>query len=255
MLYVCPDKLSSPDQEPISVFNPLSEFPMVIIADHSGNSVPDSMDFLGLDIEILGQHIALDIGVYNLVRKLSDKLGATSILANYTRLLIDTNRPLNSKDSIVKVSDGVKIPANSNLNDQEKRKRAELFYFPFHKKIFNEIRRLIEVDKVPVVVSIHSFTRNLSSTKRPWDIGVMTSENRLLGERLITELKRKTNFMIVDNQPYSGLEFSHTLDMHAVSQGLTSVQIEICNDLLEDSRGVDKWVEILSKIFNTLVPV
>ena len=114
---------------------------------------------------------------------------------------------------------------------------------------------MIEVDKVPVVVSIHSFTRNLSSTKRPWDIGVMTSENRLLGERLITELKRKTNFLIGDNEPYSGLEFSHTLDMHAVSQGLTSVQIEICNDLLEDSRGVDKWVEILSKIFNTLVTV
>ena len=255
MSYICPEKLSSFDQEPVSVFNPFSEVALVLLADHSGNFVPDSMDSLGLDIEILGSHIALDIGVYNLVRKLSWKLGATSILANYTRLLIDTNRPLSSKDSIVRVSDSVEIPANLDLTEQERRKRAELFYFPFHQKVFNKIMRLIEENKIPIIISVHSFTRNFSGIERPWDIGIMTSENRSLGEGLIGELKTGTNFLVGDNEPYSGLEFSHTLDIHAVSQGLSSVQIEICQDLLADDYGIDKWVGILFRIFNKILIV
>ena len=48
---------------------------------------------LGLHEDELGRHIAWDIGIAGVARRLAAALDATAILQSYSRLAIDVNRP------------------------------------------------------------------------------------------------------------------------------------------------------------------
>jgi predicted N-formylglutamate amidohydrolase len=58
------------------------------------------------------RHIALDIGIAGLGRLLADALDATLIQQNYSRLVIDCNRPLDAATSISGISEHTPIPGN-----------------------------------------------------------------------------------------------------------------------------------------------
>jgi predicted N-formylglutamate amidohydrolase len=58
------------------------------------------------------RHIALDIGIAGLGRLLADALDATLIQQNYSRLVIDCNRPLDAATSISDISEHTPIPGN-----------------------------------------------------------------------------------------------------------------------------------------------
>ena len=58
------------------------------------------------------RHIALDIGIAGLGRLLADALDATLIQQNYSRLVIDCNRPPGAATSIPEVSELTPVPGN-----------------------------------------------------------------------------------------------------------------------------------------------
>ena len=119
MVSVCPQQLSKSDPDIYSVVNKYSESNIVLVADHGGNEVPESMGKLGLAAAALNCHIAIDLGVSSLVRGLSSNLQSAALIANYTRLLIDLNRPLGEGQSVVTKSDGINISGNQNISDLE----------------------------------------------------------------------------------------------------------------------------------------
>ena len=49
----------------------------------------------------------------------SGKMNATAVLAVYSRLLIEPNRPLGNPECIPVASDGTLIPANTDLSDAD----------------------------------------------------------------------------------------------------------------------------------------
>jgi predicted N-formylglutamate amidohydrolase len=88
-----------------------------------------------------GGHIAWNIGIAGLARMLSDALDATLIRQNYSRLVIDCNRPLDAASSIPEISELTPIPGNTGLSDADKAARAQAIFQPYHARIEDEIER------------------------------------------------------------------------------------------------------------------
>ncbi len=146
----------------MEVVNPSATASVLITGDHAGNAVPVAMNGLGLPPPDLERHIAFDIGAAGVARALASKMNATAVLAVYSRLLIDPNRPLGDPECIPVASDGTLIPANADLSDADMKARADTFYWPDHRSTDEHIGRLRRAGKVPAIIAVHTFTPALN---------------------------------------------------------------------------------------------
>src|SRR5690606_37881410 len=112
-----PSPSNTAPRSAMSGFQPFEIIPgdpshgLVILADHAMNRVPPEYGDLGLPPEAFSRHIAYDIGVEGVTRDLSARLGVPAVLACFSRLLIDPNRGEDDPTLIMKLSDGMAIPA------------------------------------------------------------------------------------------------------------------------------------------------
>ncbi|MEQ9449209.1 MAG: N-formylglutamate amidohydrolase, partial [Rhodospirillaceae bacterium] len=148
-------ELGSEDPPPFEVVNPSAVAPLLITGDHAGNAIPASMNGLGLPSGELDRHIAWDIGAAGVARKLAQKMNAPAVLANYSRLIIDPNRPLGDPECVPQSSDGTVIPANTDVSDEDIAARAAAVYWPYHCATDAQIGRLRRAGQVPSVLAIH----------------------------------------------------------------------------------------------------
>ncbi len=79
--------LAADEPRPVTVYNADTASPFLLVADHAGNLMPRALGRLGLVAAELQRHIAWDIGIAGLGRRLADALGATLIQQNYSRLV------------------------------------------------------------------------------------------------------------------------------------------------------------------------
>lgn len=251
--YSCPVALAEQDLPPVKVINEDASAAVLLIADHAGNAVPKAMQGLGLSDKDLQRHIAWDPGAAAVAENLAKRWQATAVLAQYSRLIVDPNRPLGEASSMPEVSDRTLVPANQSLQPDERQTRADLFYWPYHQAVEQHMARLRRAGAGPMLVSIHSFTPDFGSEDRPWHVGVMAAADRRLAEALMEALSEQAGLVIGDNQPYSGVEYGYTLKVHAGAQGLANVQIEIRQDLLDDETGLKRWTDILDTALSPLL--
>lgn len=231
------------------------EAPLVITGDHAGNLVPRALGGLGISAAELGRHIGWDIGAAAVAQALAAALNATAVLARYSRLIIDPNRPLGDPDCIPAVSDGTPIPANADLSAEDIAARADAFYWPYHRAVDHQIARLRALGKPPVVLCMHSFTPALSAREqaRPWHVGVMFSYDDRLGRALIANLSAEPGFVVGENQPYSGFIHGYAQKLHGLAQALPHSQIEVRQDLIGDPAGQVRWAKILARALAPLI--
>ena len=85
--------LGDDDPPSFEVINRDGETPLLLVCDHASQEVPRVLDKLGMGDDALERHIAYDIGAAEVSRRLSAMLDAPCVLAGYSRLLIDLNRP------------------------------------------------------------------------------------------------------------------------------------------------------------------
>ncbi len=165
--------LSANDPEVSRTLNPHSTAPVLLVCDHASNRVPEKLNKLGLDAHTLGRHIAFDKGSAELTEKLREALGYTSVLCNFSRLVIDVNRSLGDPTLVPAVSDDVVVPGNQGLTELQQIARYDEIYQPYHASVSLAIDQLERHVAAPAVVAIHSFTPKLETgSQRPWHIGV-----------------------------------------------------------------------------------
>ena len=83
---------------PYEFINETSLSDVVLVCEHASNFIPSEYCRLGLGEDDIQRHIGWDIGAAEVTRGLAQKLGAAALLGNYSRLLIDLNRPLGAVD-------------------------------------------------------------------------------------------------------------------------------------------------------------
>ena len=240
---------------PVEIVNPDATLPLLLIGDHAGRAVPRAMDTLGLGAEALGRHIAWDIGAAGVARGVAQRLGASAVLATFTRLLIDPNRPLGDADCIPTRSDGIPIPGNLNLTLPDLEARAAAFYWPYHGAIDLALARLSRDGATPVLLSVHSFTPALMSagSARPWHVGVMASRDRRFADALLAALGTQPGLVTAFNEPYSGITHGYCLKVHGLAQGIPHAQIEIRQDQICTPAGEAWCADLLARVLPAIM--
>jgi len=246
------ETLLTPDEPaPFVILNSDTILPVLLVCDHASNRFPRSLGTMGLDYLDRVSHIALDIGANAVAETLADNLGATAVLCQYSRLIVDCNRELIDDSAFLECSNGVDVPGNHDLQRNEKEKRASEIYWPYHNAIKNQIVRLNKHGIDPIVISIHSFTPVMNGNDREWEIGVLWDKDPLTAEIFLNKLI-EAGYVVGDNKPYSGKDpEDFTIDFHAESAGLPHVGIEICQDLINDDDGVERVSDTLKEIIST----
>lgn len=221
--------------------------PFVLTCDHAGNALPRSLGDLGLSERELESHIAWDLGIASLGRKLAQRLDAFLIMQTYSRLVIDVNRPLDSPESIVTRSERSVVPGNRNLSSDQAQARANAIFWPYHQRLQRELDRRRSAGQPSVLVTLHSFTPLFMDVPRPMHAGVLYGRDQRLGRALLAHLRKDESLIIGDNEPYAvSDEGDYTLLVHGEQRGLLHVELEIRQDLLEDEAEQHTWTARLA---------
>src|ERR1700733_13344501 len=127
--------LAAGDPPPVAVHNGNGRSPFLLVADHAGNIFPRALGRLGISATEAERHIALDIGIAHLSRMVADALDAALIQQNYSRLVIDCNRPRGAVTSIPDISELTPIPGNVGLSAAARTAREREIFQPYHDAI------------------------------------------------------------------------------------------------------------------------
>lgn len=241
-----PSLLTDADPPPFELVNRDAPTPLLLVCDHASRTVPARLGDLGLEPQAFERHIAYDIGAEAVARRLSDSLNAPLVLAGYSRLVIDLNRPPGHPASILEISDAIPITSNAGLDEEGKRQRVRELFEPYHDAVNRALARIWERGAAPALFSVHSFSPGFGGQPRPWDVGVLWNHDPRIAVPLM-ELLEAEGLHVGDNEPYSGHDLAYTIDMHAGAAGLPSCVIEINQDQVRDDAGVGRWSDILER--------
>ncbi|MGF6150254.1 N-formylglutamate amidohydrolase [Pseudomonas fluorescens] len=225
-----------------------SEHPLILVCEHASRYIPTALNDLGLSGVAAHEHIAWDIGALALAESLSKALGATLLVANYSRLLIDLNRPLQAPDSIPAKSEIYPVPGNQNLDETTRDYRRQCLFTPFHTRLGELIDARVAEGLTVRVVGIHSFTPIYFGQPRALEAGVLYGQAEEYANRLIDGLARHP-LRVAGNQPYKiNPAADMTVPVHGDARGIDSVLIEVRNDLLRNRLAVQTWSDYLAPL-------
>ena len=220
---------------------------LVLACDHASRRVPRALGDLGLNPEHFDRHIAYDIGAEGVTRLLAESLDATAVLAGYSRLVVDLNRPPGHPTSMPEVSDETLIPANQALTPAQVTARLEALFEPYHQLLRRTMTDVWLHHRPPMLFAVHSFSPRFGGSPRPWDVGVLWNHDQRLARPLIKALHDR-GLDVGDNLPYSGKDVAYTIDAHAGACGLANCVLEINQDQVADDAGVQRWAGILTDV-------
>jgi predicted N-formylglutamate amidohydrolase len=223
--------------------------PLLLVCDHAGKRIPRALNDLGLRGHDLSRHIAWDIGIEGVARRLSERLNAHLIMQIYSRLVIDCNRPPGSPTSIAPISDGTVIPGNENVSMDDAAARVREIFVPYHGTIERCLDERKKAGQPTILISLHSFTPVMGGFARPWQAGVLYNRDSKLAHALRDLLAAPGDLIVGDNEPYNVADDTdYTIPVHGERRGLVHVAIEIRQDLVGDEDGKEYWANRLTKV-------
>jgi predicted N-formylglutamate amidohydrolase len=241
--------LASGDPPPYVIEHDHGASPFFFTCDHGGRVIPSALGDLGVSEAERLRHIAWDIGVAELGKRLAAKLDAFLITQVYSRLVIDCNRHPGSPQSIVTVSERTAIPGNVGLSDGDRTARASEIFYPYHDRTARELEARAARQEDTVLVTLHSFTPVYMDNARAMQAGVLYNRDARLGHALLAELRAEGDLNVGDNEPYAATEATdYALVVHGERRGLIHVEIEVRQDLIEHAPGQDAWAERLARV-------
>jgi predicted N-formylglutamate amidohydrolase len=197
----------------------------------------------------LARHIAWDIGIAAVARHLAEALDAPLLMQNYSRLVIDCNRPPGTPESIVAISDSTPIPGNDPIGAAATVLREREIFRPYHDRIAAALARRADQGRPAVLIAAHSFTPVFGGVARPWQAAVLYHRDPRFARCLLAELKREPGLTVGDNQPYAVTdETDYTIPRHGERRALAHALIEIRQDLIADEGGQREWAERLARL-------
>jgi predicted N-formylglutamate amidohydrolase len=241
--------LAQDEPPPVTLHNENGASPFLIVADHAGNLMPRRLARLGVSEAECRRHIAWDIGIVAVSRRVADALDASLVQQNYSRLVIDCNRAPDSETSIPEISELTGVPGNIGLSEAAKAARVRGIFRPYHDAIESELDRRRQAGRPAALIAMHSFTPVFNGVARPWHAGVLYNRDPRFAHLLMALLQREAGLVVGDNEPYSVTDASdYTIPVHGERRGLHHVAIEIRQDLIADDKGQLTWAVLLARL-------
>ena len=232
------DLLTEADGDPVAVENPSGASPVLLVCEHASRRLPEKLGDLGLSQDALSSHIAWDPGALDVASLMAKSLDATLISQRFSRLVYDCNRPPESPAAMRDVSEVFRIPGNENLSDAEKARRTNALYHPFQNRIRDEIAARKGRGQATVLVTVHSFTPVYFGQPRAVEIGILHERDARLADAMLDAARDTKLYRVERNEPYGPADgVTHTLELHAMPDGLLNVMIEVRNDLIAEEVG------------------
>jgi predicted N-formylglutamate amidohydrolase len=217
----------------------------VLTADHAGRAIPRGLADLGVSASELERHIAWDIGIAGVTRRLSALLDVPAVLQVYSRLVIDCNRPEHAAGAFLEVSEATAIPGNKGLDEAAKAARRAAIFAPYHAAIADVVSARVK----PVYVAMHSFTPVYLGQARPMHVAVLYNRAPRFSRALAALLREEAGLVVAENEPYRVTdETDYGVPVHAERRGLDYVEIEIRQDLIQDEAGQEAWAARLARL-------
>jgi len=241
--------LSPNEPAALTIERPHGRSAFLLACDHASCRIPESLGSLGLDATQLASHVAWDIGAANVARQLSGLLDAALILQNYSRVVIDCNRPPGSASSIPTQSEYARITGNEGLDSHAVRERVSAIFTPYHDALTALLDERRDAGRRTLLVTVHSFTPVYLGKARPWQVGLMHRHDRRLGRALLGLLRRDAELCVGDNEPYAISDNTdYTIPVHGERRRIAHVGIEIRQDLIADESGQQAWAARLGPL-------
>ena len=237
------------DGPPVEVVNADGTSGIVLICEHAANRVPESLDNLGLSHAELQTHVAWDPGAIEVARSMAHRLDAPLIMARFSRLVYDCNRPPASAGAILERSETSDIPGNKDLTEAERAARLREVYVPFREQVAEVLSARAGRSGMSVLVTIHTFTPVYDGEWRDVELGILHDADHRLADEVLRLARDEVDLIVKRNAPYGPEDgVTHTLKQHALPRGLLNVMFEIRNTLVADPEGQDAMAARLSDL-------
>lgn len=215
-----------------------------VVCDHASNYIPPALSQLGVADADLQRHIAWDIGADWIARRLAQRLSATCVLANYSRLLIDCNRYPDAQTAVPAISDHTAIPGNTGLSAAQRQARVQGIFRPYHAAVDAALRACLAACDAPVFISVHTCSPSMNEVWRPWHVGIGWMRDTRTATPLLEALRQQAGVEVGDNEPYDlDIDYDFTTPQHAMTRGLAHVQVEFRQDLVQTREQAERWAD------------
>lgn len=232
------------------VLHPEGKGPFLFTCEHASNATFDH-PVSAADRALLSQHWGIDIGAADLTRALSRQLEAPAVVAGFSRLLVDANRAPDDDTLFLREAHGQVIDFNRALTDDDKERRLERYYRPYHRAIRETARRAL-AESPRYLIAIHSFTPRYGDEVRTLEVGVLfdiyEDDARLVRDDLAAAgLEARLN------EPYTGLGgLIYSIQHHAQDANARYLELEVRQDLIDAAGKADAMAARLAPALRSL---
>lgn len=225
---------------------------ILLTCEHAGNEVPERFAHLFAGHEaVLGTHRGVDLGAYDVARRMATVLAAPLIASTVTRLLIDLNRSGDHPDLFSAFSRVLPEPERDAI-------RAAC-YTPHRESVVRLCEALIGAGHRVLHVGVHSCTDVLGGKARDLDIALLFDEDRPLERDLCERWRDRLRGARPDlrypfNEPYRGADDGLTTALRSRfgPDRYLGIEIEIRQGLLAEP--VDRYA-FADLVAGTLAPL
>ena len=227
---------------------------LVLVADHASRALPEEYGGLGLPEAEFARHIAYDIGVESLTRRLAALLSAPAVLAGFSRLLIDPNRGEDDPTLIRQLYDGTVVPGNYPLTADERDRRLERFYRPYHDAVAALIASVAAAKRASAVHPVAAFLHAGDAGARcaPGMSACCGTCDHRAAWPLIEMLAEDTLWWSATTSPMTARCAATPMFRHAIVSGFAHALIEVRQDLIGDEAGTADWAARLAPIIDAI---
>ncbi|MEY4514111.1 MAG: hypothetical protein RLZZ450_6233 [Pseudomonadota bacterium] len=234
--------------EAVEVVHGAVDAPVFLTCEHASQRLPPGWVWPEPDLRLVDTHWAYDLGAREITLALARELGASAVLARFTRLLADPNRDPAHDDMFRALADGEPVLLNTGLEEADKQRRIDLYHRPYHEALDAALTR---VNK-PLLFSVHSFTPLYEGVPREVELGVLFNQDEddalALGNTLSKHFAR-----VAYNEPWSGRSgLIYAAERHATTYGLRALELEVRQDLAVDPAYRARLVPVLVDFFRSL---
>jgi predicted N-formylglutamate amidohydrolase len=198
----------------------------LITCEHASAAFPSPWTLSAEDSWLEGTHWTFDLGARDLAGDLCKILETVGVLARFSRIVADPNRPTEAADLFRASAEGRTIAMNRNVDTIDRGRRLALW-----EKYHDALRREVERSPAEILLAVHTFTPLYEGMPREMEIGVLFDEEEELAEAMRVELATE-GFRVAMNAPYSGKDgLMYSVDRHAKQHGRRALELEVRQDL------------------------